>query len=366
VAVMAGLLGVSAAGCAISRAVGRQAPAAASTARVAITSVGIEPKTLDVKTHGTAVIRYTLSRAAEVVVDLVDDEGRIVRRLRNGQEQPAGPHTAVWDGLADNGQAVAGGAYRYVIRTKDVRGRETVYDPSTATGGEELQPRDFTYEPQSGAVRWLMPRAGYARIRVGLEGFPHLRTLLDWEPLEAGEQQVAWDGKDASGLIQVADHPNRVIRINAFALADNTVIVRGPSAAAPDGPTLYAPSTKEAGAYFHAHHARAVCHEVRCHVMFPDARRLSPDGQPVLSGKVPVRVVVDEVDAASVVNQRFEMVLYEDLTLLFEEEEALNPFTFLWDTSSLPAGLHLLTVNLLTYDDHYGVATLPVMIEKPS
>ena len=34
-----------------------------------------------------------------------------------------------------------------------------------------------------------------------------------------------------------------------------------------------------------------------------------------------------------------------------------------WHRNLLPPGTHLLTVNLLTYDDHYGVATVPVTVE---
>ena len=69
-----------------------------------------------------------------------------------------------------------------------------------------------------------------------------------------------------------------------------------------------------------------------------------------------------EATGGLIVNRRFEVVIYEDLTVLFEEEESTNPFTFLWDTSKLPPGEHLLTINLLSYDDHYGVATVPVAI----
>jgi hypothetical protein len=78
---------------------------------------------------------------------------------------------------------------------------------------------------------------------------------------------------------------------------------------------------------------------------------------------VPVRVTLEARDASSLVNERFEMALYEDLQFLFEEEESLNPFTFLWDTTHLTPGAHLLTVNVLGYEDHYGVATQPVIIE---
>jgi hypothetical protein len=212
-----------------------------------------------------------------------------------------------------------------------------------------------------------MPKAGRARLRVGLQGFPHLRTLLDWEPLEAGPQSVVWDGRDASGFVQLTDHPNLTVKLALFALADHTIIVQGApdrDAGRPQGPAEYPPERAPAPAYLHAQHPRPACREARLAVEFPEGTRRDEQGRPVLNGTVPVRVVLDPRDAPHLVNHRFEVALYEDLTFLFEEEESANPFTFLWDTSQLPAGVHLLTVNVLSYDDHYGVVTQPVMIER--
>ena len=118
--------------------------------------------------------------------------------------------------------------------------------------------------------------------------------------------------------------------------------------------------------YLHARHDRAACHEAHLTVEFPGAQRTDEAGRPMLAGQVPVRVRVAEEDARRAVDSRFELMLYEDLTILFEEEDATTPFTFVWDTATLPPGPHLLTVNLLTYDDHDGVATVPVMVEAAS
>jgi hypothetical protein len=85
----------------------------------------------------------------------------------------------------------------------------------------------------------------------------------------------------------------------------------------------------------------------------------------VVSGVVPVRVTVDAADAPHLINSRFEVALFEDTTFLAEEEEGTTPFTYLWDTTRLRPGEHLLTANILSYDDHYGVATVRVMVESP-
>jgi len=363
---------------------------------LAITNVGVEPKMIDINQQQVAAIRYELTQPATVVIDLVGEEGRLMRRLDAGQ-QTAGMHTMTWDGRATDGQSVPRGVYRYVVVAKTPHS-SLIYDPSRTTGGEELTPWDFTFDKDTGTLKWVMPKAGYVRLRIGLEGFPHLRTLLDWEPLEAGEHSVVWDGLDASGLIRLRDHPTLSIKLQTFALPWNTLIVKyqqtadsaesatrrpafggggsasGGSTQQTDLPTsdelrtmnspAYPPLHRPDAAYLHARHARAICREANLRVELPEVARSDTEGRPVLSGLVPVRVLLDERDAQSLINSRFEVALFEDTTFLFEEEEGSHPFTYLWDTAHLPPGEHLLTINVLSYDDHYGVTTLPVMIER--
>ncbi len=374
VAVMSAML---AAGCATTAAV---TPSAIT--RLAIERVGVEPKTIDVQRRESATIRYSLTQRARVTVDVVDENGVVVRTL-DGGAQSAGAHTLRWDGWDRGGHPVSAGVYRYIITARAMdHGLSTTdytYDPSSTTGGEELKPWNFSYDDATHTLRWVMPKAGLARVRVGLQGFPHLRTLLDWQPLEAGDQTIAWDGLDASGLIRLSDHPNRAITIQAFAIPWNTIIVRNhlstadeppPQAGSPLADTAdepkYPPLHRPNAAYLHARHPRKVCHDVRLQVEFPGETRYDTDHQPVLAGVVPVRVSLMEKDASRMINSRFEVALFEDTAFLFEEEDGSNPFTYLWDTSRFSAGRHLLTVNVLSYDDHYGVLTTPVTIERAS
>ena len=95
---------------------------------------------------------------------------------------------------------------------------------------------------------------------------------------------------------------------------------------------------------------------------FPEATQHDTEGRPVLVGVAPIRVTIDEQDAFRLVNERFELALFEDLTVIMEEEKGTTPFTYLLDTTTLPSGPHLLTVNVLGGNDHYGVQTRQVII----
>ncbi|MBI4598387.1 MAG: hypothetical protein HY737_08320 [Candidatus Omnitrophica bacterium] len=355
------------AGCATSQmgSVAPTLPATTAGGELAISGVRVEPKTLDLsQPRAGALVSFQLSDTADIWLEIVDDEGRLVRRT---EPEPVefGRRSLGWNGRADDDTPVPNGVYRYVIHAKAPDGREAVYNPSTETGGEELTARNFTFDRPTATLGWVMPKAGRVRLRIGLKGFPHLRTLLDWQPMEAGAQQLAWDGLDASGLIRAIDHPELSLNLAAFALPDNTIIIRGSQSSIGhrQWKTLYAPNVHPSG-YFHAKHPRAECREGIVRVEFPETFRKDAQGRVIVRGKIPVRVTLEGPTAARFVNQRFEVVLFEDLIRLFEEEQSLNPYTFLWDTTRLTPGEHLLTVDILSYDDHYAVATLPILVER--
>ena len=172
------------------------APATTLPADIPVTGeslpgVGVEPKTIHPLSGEKAIIRYELPEPAEVSVALVDAEGRIVRTLPGGS-LPKGAQETVWDGRSDSGAWTPAGAYRYIITASTASGRRVVHDATASTGGEELSVRSFEYDDKTGELRWVMPKAGLARLRIGIEGFPHLRTLLIGSPLR--RERTAWFG----------------------------------------------------------------------------------------------------------------------------------------------------------------------------
>jgi hypothetical protein len=79
---------------------------------------------------------------------------------------------------------------------------------------------------------------------------------------------------------------------------------------------------------------------------------------PVVSGVTPLRVTLDPAHAVHLVDTRFEIMVFVDTVFLFESEDGSNPFNHLLDTRALAPGPHLLTVNVLAYDDHFGTHTI--------
>lgn len=321
--------------------------------------MAVQPKTLRLNRREPAVVRYALSQPAQVTLELWDEQGTLVRQMTAAQ--PNGAQQLSWDGKDNAGLPVPTGAYRYVLQATAGPQRAT-HDPSAYSGGEEVKPMAFTFDKINGQLRWRLPQAARVRLRVGLEGLPHLRTLKDWEPMEAGAHETTWDGKDISSEVRFIDHPHLSMKLSAFALPDNVIIVADSPQLRPESPAPLGLAAPQAP-YLHARHHRAACQDVALEVEFPQHEQRDAQGRVRVGGQVPVRVTLPTAQAPAFVNQRFEAVIFEDLTVLFEEEEALNPFTFVWDTGRLPAGPHLLTINVLSYDDHFGVATVPVVVE---
>jgi flagellar hook assembly protein FlgD len=60
----------------------------------------------------STTIAFSLPESAPVTLAIYDVNGRMVRTLVSG-ERAAGMHEVVWNGMDDNGRAVASGVYVY-------------------------------------------------------------------------------------------------------------------------------------------------------------------------------------------------------------------------------------------------------------
>jgi hypothetical protein len=69
----------------------------------------------------STTIRYYLPDRCVVVLNVFDSSGRRIAGLVN-EDQPAGSHTAVWNGLDDHQRAVGAGVYFYRLTA----GKETI------------------------------------------------------------------------------------------------------------------------------------------------------------------------------------------------------------------------------------------------
>ena len=63
--------------------------------------------------NSPATINYHLPASSEVNLGIYDVSGRLMRTLRDGASEEAGPHSAIWRGTDDEGRQLPSGVYFY-------------------------------------------------------------------------------------------------------------------------------------------------------------------------------------------------------------------------------------------------------------
>lgn len=202
---------------------------------------------------------------------------------------------------------------------------------------DEIFVSDFSIDMKTGEIKYTLPEKALVRLRIGMrEGGPMLRTLLDWEPREAGPHIEVWDRKDAEGSVDYTGDPQLMVTLQCV------------KADAPD----------QESSDFRRRFKRS-----------PDFTVQFPEGQPsseglVIKGKTPLRIELSESDRVWLKQTRYEIGLYADGVFIIEDEEASDPFTYRMDTAKFNNGKHVITVNVVAYTGEIGVKNISVMVEN--
>ncbi len=294
-------------------------------------------------------VRFFLTQPAKVTLKIFHQQ-QLIREQALGKLS-AGAQQAKWDLRDQQQQWVPADAYQVTltaIATATSKHQKTEYDISSQ-GNKWLKVNDVRWDAATHSIRYRLPKAARVLLRVGLgQGGPLLATIVDRQYREAGEHSEAWNGQDASTVMELATHPDRIFSMEARSLSDNTWLVPASATKAVDAQKVIHDSTD-----------------------FPVKLKLPPNttqqaGVPVLSGKVPIAVEVAAAYQSMMNSQRFEPTFYVDGVYMFENELGVMPMTWQWQTSKVPNGVHYLTLNLRGYDGSFGVATVKVKVENPT
>lgn len=350
------------------RAVSSSSVETTATPALKITQVRADRFTFDPKEGESATIRFHIDEAAEVRLAIYDGRDRLVRVI-NGAELAPGDHRLSWDGRDHKGRVVPAEAYSYTLTAVADDGSVT-HDLTDLSGGEALEVKKVRWDPATKRVYYYLDKPARVNIRFGLkDGGPYLRTLIDWVPRTAGPQSEAWDGWDASQVLQLAGHPQLATSVMAYSLPDNTLLVgqkpdRVEFAKLADQPLRERkPRQGPKRMYYHADQPLETRGDVTTTLAIQSEAEQDAEGRWVVSGRVPVRLNVAEEDRARVLRRRFEPVFFVDGIYAFENEVGFLPMTWNWDTSTINEGEHFVTVNVRGYDGNFGTATLKVWVE---
>jgi flagellar hook assembly protein FlgD len=290
--------------------------------RVAVDNRGFDPaKSEQVK------LRYYLSKAAGVTVQIDGrDDNRVATLSKDGPEGP-GYCQSIWDGRGTSGKTVPPGAYFFKIEAFDETTGDSVTYDLTGTRGWDLVVSNVEMD-EAGVISYELPEASDVSIRLGIAGGgPLLRTLENRRPHSGGKHTIEWDGWDNSGVVNLLGREDILVSIQARSLGSNVIVVEGE----PAEPHPIEP-------------------EFHFRILNPEG--LTDDSLTVVKDEMMIEVVFGEEQLHEGKRLGLEVMFFVDFNFLYEEEQpGKGTYVHKWNIRYLPEGEHILTVNMLDRDD---------------
>lgn len=342
----------------------------------------------------TASMRLVLSRPARVSLTLWGPNHELIAQPANQKPLPAGISTIVWDGRDVDGRIVPDEAYTFEVQAAS--GDQTdLWDPLLTSGGDRVIAGNLDI-PSESRITYELPRPSRVLVRAAVDEGPLVRTLVNWEPRAAGLCIEEHDGLDVDGLRRLEGIPGVRFGVMAFALPDKAILATG-------NRKLDYRRYFEDTAKLRRRKARVVRDQgpttiISPHWLLPPhlnkdprlslrfvevekepttqpARPLStrpatataPAPPPVKLTGASTLIRVDMPDAderAFMNNQKFELIIYVNDRRILEVEQGHVPFNYPWDLTTLPAGRHLLTVNVSSFRNHVGTISRYVEVAR--
>lgn len=342
--------------------------ASAVSPAVVISQVRTDRIAIDPEKSERVEVRFKLSMPADVTLSVHDGRDRVIFRSEP-VSLAAGDRAMTWHGRDARGKAVPAEAYAFALTARTDKGSST-HDVTDLTGGQRIEARDVRFDPEAGLIRYYLDKPARVNLRLGLEDGPYLRTLVDWVPRPAGEHAEQWDGRDASGVLDLTGNPALKPIVAAYTLPDNTLFVGAPPRTiqfVAEKDTLALREGKMVARKQIANSAQQPLDtrgDVRATLVPVGDFKQDEEGRWIVSGVVPFRVDVADADRQRVIQRRFEAVYYVDGVFTYENELGYLPMTWKWDTGKFNPGEHFVTLNIRGYEGNFGAATVKVLVER--
>jgi len=337
---------------------------------VEITHVYHKPISIDTSKKENVYIHFTINEQANVVLNVYDDRDLLVySTTMKGLNK--GDHKIPWSGRTNNNKYVPPEAYKYTFIANGITGSSAEYDVSDITGGVNTYVKHVRWNESIHKIQYDLTEPSRILIRAGIaNGGPLLATLLNWEPRGKGTHYDTWDGKDASGLIDLSNHPNLIFSAQTYSLSANTILVTG---------KLQNKRFITIPGKSHMRHQKVHEHKhmFSFNLQKPEARgdykaklklvnndKGEINGIPIVSGTASILLTTDEKHRAIALARRIEPVFYIDGQMSYENEVGFLPATWNMDSTRMNNGIHYITANLRGYEGNFGIASIQVYVKN--
>lgn len=340
-----------------------------------ISDVSIDSRLFNPNKGEKITISYRLSRLAKAIIKIFGPEMCLIKDLLPEDIETTGQDKVAWDGRDFFGRVVPDEAYFFTIEAMDHQGNFAFYDPTTFSGGEYFSP-NVIFDPLSKKVAYTLPNDARVSIRAGISKGPLLKTIVNWAPRLAGQNEEPWDGKDESGNIDAISQKGVRLMGEAITLPENSILTMGnvdytyfeyKNDIAPDRPKkrerpLFKSEKTLIGSQLQG--SREVVTLPKFCIQLPRDVKKNEDDLPILRGKTALKMVLDEKVKKIITEQRYEIIFFVDFKFTSEEEGGYSPYTWVWDTRGVSNGEHIVTVNVCTLTGGVASGSIKVMVQN--
>jgi len=327
-----------------------------------IDHVKVIPNSFNPSLNQKVELCYQLNQKSSVTVIIFGPDGEPIKTIVENEEKTAGNNKEMWNGKDMNDQIVPNEAYCFIIKAVDHQNYVETYKPIVKKWVRFDTP-EYRMSKISNTISYKLPKPARTRIRIGLKDGPLTLTLLDWHPKIAGEILVHWDGWDEGRTMKLWEHPNYKMVITNMELPENCIITYGNKKESyieynqlktnhqnkPKGPTT-TPATL------------STMLSPKLKISFPMAKKYTQEGIPVLNAKTLVRVEVE--NKIVVATTHYEIIFFLDENFYAEEPLGTSPYNWVWNLSKVTEGEHILTVNVVSFNDQIGTLSQKVNVVK--
>ena len=332
------------------------------------------------------LLSFSLNYAATTSIKVYTPDYDVVRHLIKDQVRPAGISTIVWDGRDDSGIMVPDEAYFFGITAKNTNGGLAVYNPTVVSGGEISDVHILGIENFEGGqyrVSYSVPVSSRINLRAGVHDGPMLKTLIDWQPVPAGEYVLQWDGMDDNGKFKVMTIPGIHLSMEGFSLPENSVIVQNSS----DNYFKYRKNLKQdeqeqkitfqtarrsimnrinqgVSSQSLVKRSLSVAPEFTVYLNDDFNTGLAERSVTDVSGEIRLVVSVNQESMDAFNETRYEIIVFIDNVRFDEEEHAHSPYTYTLDTKKLSNGNHMVTMNQASLNGQVGSYSFKINVNN--
>lgn len=331
-------------------------------------SITVSPTAIDVSKGESAGLSWQQSSRGILDVSICTLDGQVVKTFHHRSKSAAGAFQISWDGRNDQGQMCPDGAYLPFLKLRTKTRGGATYNPTTFPWGNKILIENIAYDHEAQEIHYTLETPALCLVRSGEgDGGPCYKTLFDWSPRDAGTHRYPWDGKAVTGGIEVWQREKLNIVLDGFTLPPNAILLTGSGQKLREfefkGRRLPLRPPHGEQIYLHAMHRRELCHDMTIGLSVLKSRGTT-DGVPVLGRNAVLKVSAGaNMNYRQLEREKIELYCFIDGQLLFEGPYPALPAKLKVDTSEIPNGDHLLTVNLRTFEDHVGTYSMRIRVE---